>query len=48
MNIRATSRIVPFETGMRAPSWVGLAVGTISEPTDLTQHTSNRKGSAPR
>jgi len=48
MNLCVTSTLVPFETGLTASPRVGLEVDTICQLTDLTQHTSNRKGSAPR
>jgi hypothetical protein len=44
MSFRAASRIVLAATGLNV-SW---QVGTFWQPTEPTQHTSNRKGSAPR
>jgi hypothetical protein len=48
MSLWVTSTLVPFETGLTALPRVGLVVDTICHLTDLTQHTNDRKGSAPR
>jgi hypothetical protein len=48
MKFWAASRIVPLERGSDTSWRVGLDVGPDSHPTELTEHTSNRKGSATR
>jgi hypothetical protein len=48
MKFCAASRIVPLERGFETYWRVRLVVGPDSQPTELTEHTSNRKGSATR
>jgi hypothetical protein len=51
MRFYAASRIMPPLTGLNFSWRVGLNVSTVlqlTEPIELNQHISNRKGSAPR
>ena len=52
MSFRATSRIIPPETGLNAVSLWGpgvvFHVCAMSQEPEPSHYTSNRKGSAPR